>query len=187
MPASVSAAPPSYLGLTNAQLFQQLQSGKSLAQIATSKGKTVAGLEQAMTAPIKKALDAAVARKVITAAQEKQILSRLSARLSQRINQKGLPAPKRCAACSEPARGTRTAHTAPGIPHRAPGSSRHRVPLPSADHAHDAGPARRPAAAVHAGAHGLAAALTRLSSISDGFLIAALLYWEYRNNIVMPC
>jgi hypothetical protein len=87
-------AAASYLGLTPTQLFQQLQSGKSLAQIATSKGKTVAGLEQAMTAPVKKALDAAVAGKAITAAKEKQMLSRFSATLSQRINQKGLPAPK---------------------------------------------------------------------------------------------
>lgn len=47
-----------------------------------------------MTAPIKKALDAAVARKAITAAKEKQILSRFSTTLSQRINQKGLGASK---------------------------------------------------------------------------------------------
>ena len=79
-----------YLGLTNAQLFQQLQSGKSLAQIAGTKGKTVAGLENAMTAPIKKALDAAVAKKAISAAREKQILSRYTANLSKQINQKGL-------------------------------------------------------------------------------------------------
>jgi hypothetical protein len=83
-------AAASYLGLSNAQLIQQLQSGKSLAQIASSKGKTAAGLEQAMTAPIKKALDAAVARKAITAAKEQRILGRLSSTLSQRINQKGL-------------------------------------------------------------------------------------------------
>jgi hypothetical protein len=83
-----------YLGLTNAQLLQQLQNGKSLAEIASSKGKTVAGLEQAMTAPIKKALDAAVARKAITAATEKQILDRFSGNLSQRINQKGLQTSK---------------------------------------------------------------------------------------------
>ena len=82
-----------YLGLSNAQLIQQLRSGKSLAQIASAKGKTVAGLEQAMTAPLKKGLDAAVARKVITAAKEQQILSRLSSALSQRINQKGLATP----------------------------------------------------------------------------------------------
>jgi hypothetical protein len=84
----------SYLGLTNAQLIQQLRSGKSMAEIAASKGKTVAGLEQALTVPIKKALDAAVARKAITAAQEQQILSRFSANLTQRVNQKGLPTPK---------------------------------------------------------------------------------------------
>jgi hypothetical protein len=87
-------AAASYLGLTDTQLYQQLQSGKSLAQIASSKGKTVAGLEQAMTAPLKKALDAAVARKAITATKEKEILDRFSANLSQRINQKGLPAPR---------------------------------------------------------------------------------------------
>ena len=81
--------------MTNAKLFQQLQSGKSLAQIATANGKTVAGLEQAMTAPVKKALDAAVAAKGITAAREKQILSRYSASLSQRINSKGFAAPQR--------------------------------------------------------------------------------------------
>ncbi len=86
-------AAASYLGLSNAQLIQQLRSGKSLAQIASAKGKTVAGLEQAMTAPLKKGLDAAVARKVITAAKEQQILSRLSSALSQRINQKGLATP----------------------------------------------------------------------------------------------
>ncbi len=86
-------AAASYLGLTNAQLFQQLQSGKSLAQIATAKGKTVAGLEAAMTAPIKKALDAAVAKKAITATREKQILSRYASSLSARINQKGLGRP----------------------------------------------------------------------------------------------
>ncbi len=42
-----------------------------------------------MTAPIKKALDVAVSRKAITAAQEKQMLSRYESALSQRINQKG--------------------------------------------------------------------------------------------------
>ncbi len=88
-------AAASYLGVTNAQLFGQLQSGKSLAQIATAKGKTVAGLEQAMTAPVKKALDAAVAKKAITAAREKQILSRYTSSLSARINSKGLAVPQR--------------------------------------------------------------------------------------------
>jgi hypothetical protein len=81
----------SYLGLTNAQLLQQLSSGKSLAQIATSKGKTASGLEQAMTTTIKTRLDKMVANKMMTAAQEKTLLGRLSARLARKINQKGLP------------------------------------------------------------------------------------------------
>jgi hypothetical protein len=80
-----------YLGLTIPQLFQQLSSGKSLAQIATSKGKTASGLEQAMTTSFKTRLDKLVARKVITTAQEKTLLSRFSARVAQAINQKGLP------------------------------------------------------------------------------------------------
>jgi hypothetical protein len=80
----------SYLGLTVPQLFQQLSTGKSLAQIATSKGKTASGLEQAMTNAIKTRLDKLVANKMMTAAQEKSLLSRLSARLANRINQKGL-------------------------------------------------------------------------------------------------
>ena len=118
----------SYLGLTNAQLLQQLQSGKSLAHIATSKGKTVAGLEQAMTAPIKKALDAAVARKAITAAKEKQILSRLSASLSQRINQKGLPAPKALRGLFRAGPGHPYGPYGPGNPPQGPGF----VPPPGA-------------------------------------------------------
>lgn len=79
-----------YLGLTSAQLFQQLSGGKSLAQIAVSRGKTASGLEQAMTNSIKTRLDKLVANKMMTAAQEKTVLSRLSAKLSTVINQKGL-------------------------------------------------------------------------------------------------
>jgi AraC-like DNA-binding protein len=80
----------SYLGLTDAQLFQQLASGKSLAQIATAQHKTASGLEQAITTSIKTRLDKLVANKMITAAQEKAILQRLSSRLATAINQKGL-------------------------------------------------------------------------------------------------
>jgi hypothetical protein len=83
-------AAASYLGLTNAQLFKQLASGKSLAQIAKSKGKTASGLEQAMTTAIKTRLDKLVANKMMTAAQEKALLSRVSARLARAVNQKGL-------------------------------------------------------------------------------------------------
>jgi hypothetical protein len=88
-PLELKAA-ASYLGVTIPQLFQQLSGGKSLAQIATSKGKTASGLKQAMTTAIKTRLDKLVANKMLTAAQEKTALSRLSARLATVINQKGL-------------------------------------------------------------------------------------------------
>jgi hypothetical protein len=86
-------AAASYLGLTDAQLFGQLSSGKSLAQIATAKGKSVSGLEQAMTTAEKKNLDRLVTAKVFTQAQENKILKRWSANLSQRVNSKGLGGP----------------------------------------------------------------------------------------------
>jgi hypothetical protein len=37
-----------YVGLTDAQLAQQLAAGKSLAQVATAQGKSVDGLKQAI-------------------------------------------------------------------------------------------------------------------------------------------
>jgi len=84
-----------YLGLKPAQLFQQLAGGKSLADLATAKGKSVSGLEQAMTAAFTARLDKALAAKRITAAQHQKVLSRFAARLSQEVNQKGLPVPPR--------------------------------------------------------------------------------------------
>ena len=45
-PSRRPAAIASYLGLTPAQLRQQLGAGKTLAQIAVAQGKTVAGLEE---------------------------------------------------------------------------------------------------------------------------------------------
>jgi len=84
------AGAASYLGLTNQQLVQQLSSGKSLAQIATSKGKSVSGLEQAITAAVKTRLDKLAAAKLITAAQEQRILKRVNARVSAQVNEKGL-------------------------------------------------------------------------------------------------
>jgi hypothetical protein len=89
--AGALPAAAGYLGLTDAQLFRQLVGGKSLAQIAAAKGKSVSGLEQAMTAATKSRLDKAVAAKAITQAQEQQMLKRFSSRLSRVVNTKGLP------------------------------------------------------------------------------------------------
>jgi hypothetical protein len=80
-----------YLGLTPAQLAEQLSQGKSLAQIAQSKGKSVAGLKTELVAAERAHLDQALKNKMITAAEEQQILSRQSSRLDELINRKGAP------------------------------------------------------------------------------------------------
>ena len=85
-PDAPAAAVAKFLGLTEAQLLKQLQNGKSLADIAKAQGKTTAGLEQAITAAAKTRLDKAVANKNLTAAQEQKILSQLSARMNDLVN-----------------------------------------------------------------------------------------------------
>lgn len=70
-----------YLGLTPSQLFNDLCSGRSLAEVAKANGKSAAGLERAMTAGIKSSLDAAAAAGRINKSQEAQLLRTLSARL----------------------------------------------------------------------------------------------------------
>ena len=83
------SAAAGYLGISEARLLDQLQAGKSLAQVASSQGKSVSGLKAAMTAAIKARLDKAVAAKMLSSAQEQQILSGVSSRLDAEINGKG--------------------------------------------------------------------------------------------------
>jgi hypothetical protein len=56
-----------YLGLSAEQLMQELQAGKSLADVAAAQGKSVGGLKaaliQAMTSDIQKAVDDLVSQK----------------------------------------------------------------------------------------------------------------------------
>ncbi len=75
-----------YLGVTQAQLRTELSTGRSLAQIATEHGKTVAGLKSAILSAVKVRLDKAVASKRLTKAQEQTLLDRLSAHLDQLVN-----------------------------------------------------------------------------------------------------
>ena len=81
-----------YLGLTAAELRTQLQGGKTLAQIATAQGKTVAGLEDAIVAAATKKLDAAVTAGKLTAAQEATMLADLKAHVDDMVNSTGPPA-----------------------------------------------------------------------------------------------
>ena len=71
-----SLAAASYLGLTEAELRTQLESGKSLADVAKAQGKSVDGLKKALVFDVKAKLDQAVKDGKITAAQRNEMLAR---------------------------------------------------------------------------------------------------------------
>ena len=90
----VFLAAADYLGLTPRQLFQQLRSGKSLAEIAVAQGKTVDGLKSAILAAVKARVDRVVAAGRITSAQEQTFLGKVQARLDTFVNRHfGHPSP----------------------------------------------------------------------------------------------
>ena len=76
----------SYLGLTDAQLRTQLESGKSLADVAKAQGKTVDGLVQALVNSAKKRIDAAVTAGRLTQTQADSILADLKSRVTDFVN-----------------------------------------------------------------------------------------------------
>ncbi len=75
-----------YLGLTSDELRTQLRSGKSLAEIAKTQGKTIDGLKTAITAAVTKRLDAAVTAGKLTAERKQKLLDRLGARLDDVVD-----------------------------------------------------------------------------------------------------
>lgn len=82
-------AAASYLGLSDTQLMTDLASGKSLAQVTAKQGKSVTGLEQAITTAVKARLDKLVSKGILTSAQEQRLLSRLSAKVAKLVNRSG--------------------------------------------------------------------------------------------------
>lgn len=78
-----------YLGLSVPQLFDQLRGGKSLAQVASSKGKSTSGLENAIVSAERKRLDKARAAGRITSSQEQRMLNRLQSHVKALVNQTG--------------------------------------------------------------------------------------------------
>jgi hypothetical protein len=81
------AAAATYLGITQTQLLTQLQSGKTLAQIAdATSGKSAAGLIDALVAAETAELDAALTAGRITQAQHDQIVAGLKARFTAMAN-----------------------------------------------------------------------------------------------------
>ncbi len=77
-----------YLGITEAQLRADLAAGKTLAQVAEDRGKSVDGLIQAMTDAVKERLDAAVTAGRITQAQADAVLADVKQRITDRVNGK---------------------------------------------------------------------------------------------------
>ena len=80
-----------YLGLTEAQLDTQLESGKTLAEVAKAQDKSVDGLIAALKADAKQKLDAAVKAGRLTQARETRILADLDQRIGDFVNGKLMP------------------------------------------------------------------------------------------------
>ena len=89
--ARAGAVVAQYLGISEATLRSELQSGKSLAQIASStSGRSIAGLKTAIVTAAKTRLDKAVSNGRITSAQETQLLATLPARVDAALQRTGL-------------------------------------------------------------------------------------------------
>lgn len=84
---SVDAA-AKYLSLSESELHDQLESGKSLADVAKAKGKDVDGLKQAIVDAAKADLDKAVADKELTGAQRDQMVKDLESHVDDLVNGK---------------------------------------------------------------------------------------------------
>lgn len=75
-----------FFGITTQQLQTELQSGKTLAQIATEHGKTADQLKTYITDQVKAQLDKAVASGSMTQQQEDNVLSQIGQKLDAMIN-----------------------------------------------------------------------------------------------------
>ena len=78
-----------YLGLTQEQLRTQLESGKTLAQVAEAQGKSVDGLVDALVADFKTHLDAAVEEGRLTQAWADEVLQDVRERVTAHVNGHG--------------------------------------------------------------------------------------------------
>lgn len=80
----VLAAAASYLGISQTRLQTEMQSGKTLAEIAKAQGMSVSGLQDAITAAARAHLDD---NSALTGAQKAAITAQMKARLSTMINE----------------------------------------------------------------------------------------------------
>src|SRR4029078_1098061 len=82
-------AAASYLGVTEAELRTQLAGGKTLAEVAKTKGKSVDGLVSALVADEKKEGDAAGAARRLKREQADTILESAKQRATDLVNGEG--------------------------------------------------------------------------------------------------
>ncbi len=80
------AAAATYLELTQAELLAQLESGKTLAQIAQAKGASVDGLKKALAARGEEEARAAVKAGRLTQAQADDLEARMAEHLDDLVN-----------------------------------------------------------------------------------------------------
>ncbi len=83
-------AAATYLGISTTQLFQDLSSGKTLAQVANAtSGKSASGLIAAMVAAQQQQLDQAVQNGELTQAQADQFEANIKTRVTAMVNGEG--------------------------------------------------------------------------------------------------
>jgi hypothetical protein len=75
-----------YLGMTQAQLREALSAGKTLAQVARDRNKSVDGLVDALVKQAEQKLDKAVEAGRLTEAQKKEMLAGLRERITDLVN-----------------------------------------------------------------------------------------------------
>jgi hypothetical protein len=89
-PPGITAA-AKYLGLTKAQLREQLGDDKSLADVAKARGKSVDGLKDAMEKAIRADIEKAVGDKKLTREQADRMLEDLDSRIGDKVERTGGP------------------------------------------------------------------------------------------------
>ena len=80
---AVLTAAADYLGVSQTQLVSQLQAGKSLADVATAQGKSVAGLKDAILAAMTSRINASTG---LSAAQKADRISEVNSHLDAMVN-----------------------------------------------------------------------------------------------------
>jgi hypothetical protein len=80
------SAAADYLGLSEAQLRTKLTAGRTLADIAKARGKSVDGLKQAILAEAGKKLDQLVEAGELTRAEADEMLARLKSHIDELVD-----------------------------------------------------------------------------------------------------